>query len=402
MSKLNPEIMVWARESMNLGIEEAARKLDLRDSSRSSAADKLGSLEAGVTEPSSSQLYRMSEKYYKPLSIFYFSKPPVSAKRGEDYRTLSGEPNPRHEAILDVLLRRLLAGQSLLRDALIDEGEEDGDEVEVLQFIGSANMQQTVQEVAAGLCDLLQFSLQQFRQQKTPDGAFRYLRGLAEAKGIFVLLKGNLGSWHTNLKPETFRGFALADDIAPFVVINDQDARSAWAFTLLCETVHLLLGQTCLSNNVLAANEIERFCNDVAAEVLLPEDDLCSFAASSAKSDFEKLAAAVSGFAAERNISSSLLVYRLERSGQITEETGRRLNDRLQEILQDAPRLRQKPGSCQARSGHYAARRYRLGDALISVVRRLLYCNLLAPTKAAVLLDVRPVRVYRMVREHAA
>jgi len=65
--------------------------------------------------------------------------------------------------------------------------------------------------------------------------------------GIFVLLKGNLGSYHSNIAVTAFRGFALSDDIVPFIVVNDRDIESAWSFTLVHEMAHLILGQTGIS-----------------------------------------------------------------------------------------------------------------------------------------------------------
>ena len=68
---------------------------------------------------------------------------------------------------------------------------------------------------------------------------------------------------------EVFRGFAVADDVAPFVVVNDNDSEPAWSFTLLHELVHLLLGQTGISG-ARPGTGVEQFCNHVAAEWMLP------------------------------------------------------------------------------------------------------------------------------------
>ena len=47
MPRINPEIVVWARETAGLTQEEAAKKLGFHDSSRSSAAEKLAAVEHG-------------------------------------------------------------------------------------------------------------------------------------------------------------------------------------------------------------------------------------------------------------------------------------------------------------------------------------------------------------------
>jgi Zn-dependent peptidase ImmA (M78 family) len=104
----------------------------------------------------------------------------------------------------------------------------------------------TAAEVSRRLIAHLQFDLRVFRAQRTAEDAFKYLRTQVERTGVFVLLIGNLGSHHSNVSVEVFRGFALADDVAPFIVVNDQDAKVAWSFTVLHELVHIWLGKPAL------------------------------------------------------------------------------------------------------------------------------------------------------------
>ena len=91
---------------------------------------------------------------------------------------------------------------------------------------------------------------------------------------MFVLLKGDLGSHHTAIDVEVFRGLAIADDVAPFVVINDNDSRAARSFTLLHELTHILLGQSGFRGMRVEA-EIEKFCDDVAAECVAARTNAC-------------------------------------------------------------------------------------------------------------------------------
>ena len=60
--------------------------------------------------------------------------------------------------------------------------------------------------------------------QPSPRDAFALLRSRVEAAGAFVLLKGNMGNYQSVIELDAFRGFAIADHIAPFVVINDNDS----------------------------------------------------------------------------------------------------------------------------------------------------------------------------------
>src|SRR5262249_16256045 len=151
-------------------------------------------------------------------------------------------------------------------------------EAETLAFIGSVTVNQPVDRLAEIISKHLRFSLDAFRARKNIDEAFAYVRERVENAGVFVLLLGNLGSYHTNIPLEAFRRFALPDSIAPMIVINDLDARSAWSFTAFHELVHLWLGATGVSGANDTQNKIEQFCNDVAGELLLPRAELESLA----------------------------------------------------------------------------------------------------------------------------
>ena len=136
------------------------------------------------------------------------------------------------------MLRDIRARQSLVKSL-----QEDLEAAPVT-FIGSASLDTRVEALAKRIAEAISFDLGEFRARKTVDLAFAYLRMKMEDAGVFVLLLGNLGSHHTNLPADRFRGFAIADPLAPFVVVNDQDSKSAWCFTALHELVPTCINQS--------------------------------------------------------------------------------------------------------------------------------------------------------------
>jgi len=388
MPNIKHSIIKWARKTSKYSIEDAAHKLGLTDSKVSSAAVKLAAYEDGKKEPSRSLLIRMSKQYHRPLLTFYLDRPPNIGDRGEDFRTLPDHFEEIEDTYVDVLIRDIKARQSTVRETLIDSDEEN-----LLNFIGKHNMDSGVERIVQTIRETLNISLDDYRNQPNHKEAFRILRQHVEMAGIFVLLKGNLGSYHSNIEVAVFRGFALSDDIAPFIIINDRDAEAAWSFTLLHEMAHLILGKTGISG-AYAEKQIEKFCNNVASEFMLPTTEFKRFHASSL--DFETLKSEVSEYANLQKLSSSHIAYRLFRRGDIDKPMWESLREFYKnKWIEKRNLIKEKNSQKDGGPSYYTVKHYKLG-ALVELVQRLTYAGSLTTTKAGMLLDVKPLKVHRL------
>ena len=387
MPKVNSEILVWARETAGLTQEKAANKLGFRDTRRRRAQDRLNALEIGAEDPSRSVLIKMSQQYHRPLLTFYLSKPPSKGARGADFRTLTSEHSDADDALLDILVRDVMARQSMVR-AVMEEAEE----AERLEFIGSHRVEEGRATVLASLVALLDVSITEYRAQRTTSAAFELLRDSLERAGVFVLIKGDVGNYLTAIDTSVFRGFSIADEVAPFVVINDQDARAAWSFTLLHETVHLLLGQTGVGS-ARADNDVERFCDDVAGEFLLSSRELDRLALGD-NNDVGNVSESISVFATEHKLSHTMVAYKAYRSGRISQDIYGRLSARYrQQWRAERERIRAQARDREGGPSFYTVRRHRLGDRVANLVQRMMRADALSTSKAARILGVKSRQV---------
>ncbi len=333
----------------------------------------------------------MSKRYHRPLVAFYLQKPPNNAERPRDFRSLPEHPPPGSEALVSALIRDVLSRQYLIKAAL-----EELEENKILPFVGSRRMVDGIDATVASLQKLLGVRREEFRAQRTAEGAFSILRSGAEKAGVFVLLMGNLGTHHTDIDVRIFRGFALADTMAPFVVVNEKDSRAAWSFTLLHELVHILLGETGISGYNGNA-EIEKFCDSVAARFLLDPSELSQIELRD-RPNIRALSERISTFSSARNLSRKMVAYNLLRADLITGAVYQELT-----VNFDAERMRRKEEDDQEGGpNYYVVRRHRLGSSLISFVDRMISEGALSTPKAGLVLGVKPTAVYHLIAQNKA
>ncbi len=399
---INPKVLVWARESAGLSLEEAAQRLGFKPTVALTAAEKLTALEQGHKQPTGPQLIKFAAAYRRPLLTFYLDEPPQVAPRGEDFRTLPFAVAPRESAKLDALLRDIRARQDMVKSILEDEGDASR-----LDFVASVAMPRGVQFIAENIAARLGYQRsREPRHSGTAEDLFKELRARAERIGVFILLVGDLGSHHSSISERVFRGFAIADPIAPFVIINDQDAKTAHAFTLIHELAHIWLGQTGISGTAAEVQastpqgRIEQFCNDVASEFLLPGQALAG------RPDFEPGDAAqasrlVTHIAQAWRVSEPMVAYRLSRLGWINAAVYGQLASNYAARWQ-AIKLRQKEKAKEKEGGpnYFVVKQFKLGQALLGFVDNAMRNRQITHTKAAKVLGTSTTNVEPLLRTY--
>jgi Zn-dependent peptidase ImmA (M78 family) len=392
MPDVNPDILVWARETAGLTPEKAVKRLGLNSSKNMSAAEKLAAYEKGVLSPSRPLLLKMSQQYRRPLVAFYMKDRPAQGTRPEDFRNIP-DRDPSSDILISVLVRNVRARQSAVREILIDE------ESAPLEFVASKSIKDGPDAVIKNIIEVTGIKREEFRAKATPELAFAYLRAKIEAVGVFVLLIGNLGSHHTAIDAESFRGFALADKIAPFVVVNDQDARTAWSFTLLHELAHIWLGASGISGKVSDV-ETEKFCNTVANLFFLSDGELDELKITR-NTSLQEAISAIAEFARKRHVSGSMVAYGLLRKGRITVETWSAITHFFAAQWRKSRDEQKQRDQDSTGPSYYVVRRHRLGRALMHTVSRALSEGTLSHTRASQILGVKPRSVSPLLSDES-
>lgn len=382
-------MLTWAREDCGFSLADAALKLGYKDTVTRTAAEKLLHTE-NTGEISKSAFAKVQTTYRKPLLTYYLEKPPVPTNVGEDFRTAESASDPRQNHIVKAILSNVTARQSMIKELLITE-----DEIRDLDFIGSINLNMNPEQVANKIREMFEIDILEYRKGQDYSRSFNYLRRKLEAKGVFVIIKGNLGNYHSDVEVGTFRGFAISDEIAPFIVINHQEAKSSRAYTLLHELTHILLGKTGISASV-GEDRIEQFCDRVASLTLLQEFEVRSFHPSIEV--FGDLVKDITDFALAKKVSSTQVAYRLLQFRMISQITYKNLCTFFYEQWLNSKKAKRNDDGSGPNAN--VIKKSYLGG-LVELVQRMLDSGAISSTQAGIVLDTHPTRVNNLFNNTA-
>jgi len=264
---LQPEVLRWARERAGLSQEELAKKFPI-NVDRVTEWEETGKI-------SIAQADKLAAKTYTPLGYLYLSEPPDEPLPIRDFRTRGdGLPKRPSPDLLDTVYK-MQRRQSWMQDDLIEGGADP------LEFVGAYSLMDDHTEIAAAMRVALGLTDGWGEEIDTWSEALGRLRIRSDEAGILVVSNGVVGnSTRRKLDRTEFQGFALVDEYAPLVFVNAADFKTAQMFTLAHEVAHLFVGEEGLSlfDRLLPVDHsTERFCNRVAAEFLVPQEELQDF-----------------------------------------------------------------------------------------------------------------------------
>lgn len=250
----------------------AAQRARLDDDDLAARFPKWSLWLSGDAQPTFKQLEDFARVTHTAFGYFFLPQPPALALPVPDFRTLRDEALAEPSSDLLDTLYLCQQRQEWYRDHARVHG------LPALPFVSSASIHDAPEVVAQNLRETLGMTTEARRQFPTWTDALRQMIAKAEDAGMMVMVSSVVGSnSHRKLDVSEFRGFALTDDLAPLVFLNGADSKAAQMFTLAHELAHVWLGATGVSDTQageVPEQQTERWCNRVAAELLMPIGEL--------------------------------------------------------------------------------------------------------------------------------
>jgi len=255
---IRPEVIVWARESVGMTVEDVAHKLKR-------PREEIEAWERGEAAPTYPQLEKLAYDLYKrPLAVFFLPAAPEEVAPKHEFRTLPDTDLESLHKDTYLHIRRAHAYQLALKDLFGDRNPMGPGIWQTIKL----STDQSVSQQAQAIREYLGITLQVQCSWRDDDTALKQWRGAIEKAGVFV--------FKASFKQKEISGFCLTDTHLPVIYLNNGTTKTRQTFSLLHELAHLLLSISGLSKldkqyiDFLpqAQQRIQRFCLAIADEIL--------------------------------------------------------------------------------------------------------------------------------------
>lgn len=259
---INPQMLIWARNTIGLSINDVSAKFKYK-------VKNIEAWESGQTAPSYAQLEKLAYIYKRPLASFFLATPPDEESPKQAFRTL---PDLDMETLAPDTYRKIhLAHFFQISTSEIFENKNPS-EKPIWKYL-SLSVGRSIAEQAKEIRKFLGVDMQNQIKWIDEDTALKKWRMAIEDAGVFV--------FKDSFKQKDISGFCLRDEDFPIIYINNSTTKTRQIFSLFHELAHILFNKNGISKfdtdyiDKLSGEEktSEKFCNSIAGEILVPEDD---------------------------------------------------------------------------------------------------------------------------------
>lgn len=380
----NPEVIRWA-------VERSVFADSLLEND-----PKVRSWVEGQQSPTWKQLRDFAEKVGTPVGFLLLDSIPRRTLPVADFRegflTDSHENSAELHAVLNVCQRR----QDWFVELVKQEGREP------LSIVGSANGW-SVSKAAKAIRQAMEFEVAS-RRGSVADQRRKLISRFEELGGLTVVNSMVNDNCHRPLDPDEFRGFSLVNEFAPLIFVNSAQTLNGQLFTFAHELAHVWHGAGGIDNATVASQSkdpIERWCNEVAGEFLVPRDDLLQRlkgkkVPSPGKDEFTEF---LEVLARVYKCGTLVVLHALKRTDYIGQTAFSAIYEAERKRLME---FAQTHKSVSGGGNINFSRRYRIGEAFSHAVVKELAAGRIQPTQVLSLTGIRSMKSFDSYAEFLA
>ena len=313
VENVNPEVLRKCREQMGLSLPDVEKKVP-----------KIAAIEQEEWEPTFKQLNTLAELYKVPRWVFTSESLPEQyqfnrnfsfRKFTDDYEEIFSHPE----------IRRVTAMVERFRNLILELREDMDEPVEPFDppVLESDN---TSAPIAAT-------QVRKWLKCVGKNFHFREWKEKLEEKNIFIFTTSKYIGW-SHVGERRFRGLAIYHSTLPIIIINNSDNRKAQTFSLFHELGHLLRKKSEIDEWEENDKNVEAWCNDLAANVLMPAKEFLSATRRHQVDDLNDISKIAKSFKA----SNYACLVRMRQLQIIDSETYQNLESRLKRFYQEERR----------------------------------------------------------------
>lgn len=257
VENINKDILRQCRRQIGLPISEVKKKVA-----------KIAEIEQGEQKPTFKQLDTLAQLYNVPRWVFISDHLPEEYQFAEKIPAFRQFAKNNTDAFSDSKVRALTAKVEEFRRLILELHEDMGEPVPTFSPPQISNS--TAPDRAARL-------VRDWLNPSDEHNDFAGWKTELEQKGIFIFMTDKYRGW-SHVDKALFRGMTIFHTVLPIIIINDSDANKAQSFTLFHELGHLLKKESILDNWEEPADSVEKWCDALAGNVLMPTEQFLNVA----------------------------------------------------------------------------------------------------------------------------
>ncbi len=359
----NREVIMWAIKRTRLPIDTLAKKLGIKETS-------IQAWEAGTAEPSIAQAKKLANVARLPFPMLLLDSIPNLLCNLPDFRSSERKMATDISLDLEETIDNVRSCQSWYRDYL------ESFDAPKNTFVGCIREIDTPEKAANIIKQHIDINEIRKKAKNKEDFLSLLIHSVETQLGICVMRSGHVkNATKRSLDSAEFRGFALSDDLAPFIFLNTNDAIAGQVFTLIHELTHIARNLSGISSIAVESAE-EIFANNVASLLLIPTQALSEITAHK-----DSLLEAARGIADKLLVSSWAV---LTRSLKLKLISQKEYTQAVAQIEKNIAQAKQKPKEKKGGPSFFTLKKNALGQnvstAIINAVQSgaLLYRDMWA------------------------